>query len=140
MLVFACSHAILNAVFCQQMTKFWFKNAKMDVLMIVNFSLSNAFSFKDAQNLSMLAVSSPKDDINQANVMSIKGERILKSALIFGANASGKSNFIKTICFTVGYSTKSMPGIKRYRLSLRAGGCHTPRQVSGRHTPHFSMD
>ncbi|WP_181961280.1 AAA family ATPase, partial [Klebsiella pneumoniae] len=65
--------------------------------MIVNFSLSNAFSFKDAQNLSMLAVSSPKDDINQANVMSIKGERILKSALIFGANASGKSNFIKTI-------------------------------------------
>ncbi|MDM7164636.1 hypothetical protein, partial [Klebsiella pneumoniae] len=27
----------------------------------------------------------------------------------------------KTICFTVGYSTKSMPGIKRYRLSLRAG-------------------
>ncbi|EHA2852421.1 ATP-binding protein, partial [Escherichia coli] len=29
--------------------------------------------------------------------MSIKGERILKSALIFGANASGKSNFIKTI-------------------------------------------
>ncbi|EPL8895247.1 hypothetical protein NM189_005537, partial [Klebsiella pneumoniae] len=46
----------------------------------------------------------------------------------------------KTICFTVGYSTKSMPGIKRYRLSLRAGGCHTPRQVSGRHTPHFSMD
>ena len=77
MLVFACSYAILNAVFCQQMTKFWFKNAKMDVLMIVNFSLSNAFSFKDAQNLSMLAVSSPKDDINQANVMSIKDERIL---------------------------------------------------------------
>lgn len=97
MLVFVCSHAILNTVFCQHMTKSCFKNAKTDVLMIINFSLSNAFSFKDAQNLSMLAVSSPKDDINQANVMSIKDERILKSALIFGANASGKSNFIKTI-------------------------------------------
>lgn len=65
--------------------------------MIVNFSVSNAFSFKDAQNLSMLAVSSSKDDINQANVVSLKDERILKSALIFGANASGKSNLIKAL-------------------------------------------
>ena len=65
--------------------------------MMVNFSLSNAFSFMDAQNMSMLAVSSSKDDINQANVVSVKDERILKSALIFGANASGKSNLMKTI-------------------------------------------
>lgn len=67
--------------------------------MIVNFSLSNAFSFNSAQNLSMLAVSSSKDDINQVNVMSVKEDRILKSALVFGANASGKSNLIKTISF-----------------------------------------
>ncbi|MEA8775716.1 ATP-binding protein, partial [Klebsiella pneumoniae] len=60
--------------------------------MMVNFSLSNAFSFMDAQNMSMLAVSSSKDDINLANVVSVRDERILKSALIFGANASGKSN------------------------------------------------
>lgn len=65
--------------------------------MMVNFSLSNAFSFMDAQNMSMLAVSSSKDDINLANVMSVRDERILKSALIFGANASGKSNLMKTI-------------------------------------------
>ncbi|ECY4969750.1 hypothetical protein CGB40_22755 [Salmonella enterica subsp. enterica serovar Mbandaka] len=65
--------------------------------MMVNFSLSNALSFMGAQNMSMLAVSSSKDDINLANVVSVKDERILKSALIFGANASGKSNLMKTI-------------------------------------------
>ena len=65
--------------------------------MMVNFSLSNAFSFMDAQNMSMLAVSSAKDDINLANVVSVSDVRILKSALIFGANASGKSNLMKTI-------------------------------------------
>ncbi|MGR2384878.1 ATP-binding protein, partial [Salmonella enterica] len=65
--------------------------------MMVNFSLSNAFSFMEAQNMSMLAVSSSKDDINLANVVSVRDERILKSALIFGANASGKSNLMKTI-------------------------------------------
>lgn len=65
--------------------------------MMINFSLSNAFSFMEAQNMSMLAVSSSKDDINLANVVSVRDERILKSALIFGANASGKSNFMKTI-------------------------------------------
>lgn len=65
--------------------------------MIVNFSLSNAFSFSGAHNLSSLAVSSSKDDINQVNVMHVGGDRILKSALIFGANASGKSNLIKTL-------------------------------------------
>ena len=65
--------------------------------MMVNFSLSNALSFMGAQNMSMLAVSSSKDDINLANVVSVRDERILKSALIFGANASGKSNLMKTI-------------------------------------------
>ncbi len=64
--------------------------------MMVNFSLSNAFSFMDAQNMSMLAVSSAKDDINLANVVSVSDVRILKSALIFGANAR-KSNLMKTI-------------------------------------------
>ncbi len=66
-----------------------FKDGVRGVLMMVNFSLSNAFSFMDAQNMSMLAVSSAKDDINLANVVSVSDVRILKSALIFGANASG---------------------------------------------------
>ncbi|EOC1429088.1 ATP-binding protein [Cronobacter dublinensis] len=90
-------YAILKYLFCQLVTVFTFKDLEKGVLMMVNFSLSNAFSFRDAQNLSMLAVSSSKDDINQANVVTLKNERVLKSALIFGANASGKSNLIKTL-------------------------------------------
>ncbi|UNT14928.1 ATP-binding protein [Pseudomonas sp. I3-I5] len=49
----------------------------------------------------MLASESKKDDINQLNIQKIGDteERVLKSALIFGANASGKSNLIKAIGF-----------------------------------------
>ncbi|MEF4314812.1 ATP-binding protein, partial [Escherichia coli] len=90
-------YAILNLEFCQYCAIFEFKGVVRGVLMMVNFSLSNAFSFMEAQNMSMLAVSSSKDDINLANVVSVRDERILKSALIFGANASGKSNLMKTI-------------------------------------------
>lgn len=69
--------------------------------MLVNISLSNMWSFRDTQNLSMLASDSKKDDINQLNIQSIGDaeERVLKSALVFGANASGKSNLIKAIGF-----------------------------------------
>lgn len=65
--------------------------------MLVNFSLSNVLSFSGAQNMSMLAASSSKDDINRVNTINARDERLLKSALIFGANASGKSNLIKSI-------------------------------------------
>ena len=95
--VLSQGYAILNLEFCQYCAVFGFKSVVRGVLMMVNFSLSNAFSFMEAQNMSMLAVSSSKDDINLANVVSVRDERILKSALIFGANASGKSNLLKTI-------------------------------------------
>ena len=65
--------------------------------MLVNFSVSNVFSFKDAQNMSMTASSSQKTTSNISNIFEINDEKYLKSSLIFGANASGKSNFIKAI-------------------------------------------
>lgn len=66
--------------------------------MLVSFSVENILSFKDGQTLRMEAVSYGKDDINPMNAFSVPGEshtRLLKSALVFGANASGKSNFIR---------------------------------------------
>lgn len=65
--------------------------------MLVSFSVGNAFSFNEVQTLHMEAVSARKDDINLNNTHTLTfagGERLLESALIFGANASGKSNFI----------------------------------------------
>ena len=65
--------------------------------MLVSFSVENILSFKGSQALRMEAVSSGKDDINPLNTFNVLGgdhTRLLKSALMFGANASGKSNFI----------------------------------------------
>lgn len=65
--------------------------------MFIGFSVSNFLSFKDTQTMSMLAskVMRHKDHLIEKN-----GKKILKTALIYGANASGKSNFIKAIDFS----------------------------------------
>lgn len=65
--------------------------------MLVRFTLANFMSFKDEAVLSML----PSKVMSHAGhvVKSHKsnGLRVLKSAVIYGANASGKSNLIKAI-------------------------------------------
>lgn len=66
--------------------------------MLINASISNYKSINKTQNINMLAVGSEKDNINKKNVIE-GGERLLKSALIFGANASGKSNFLTAVSF-----------------------------------------
>lgn len=56
--------------------------------MLINFSFSNFSSFREVQTFSLLA--SEKNDEHQENL--INGT-VLKSSLIYGANASGKTNF-----------------------------------------------
>lgn len=66
--------------------------------MLVSFSVENFLSFKGLQTLRMDAVDHARDNINPSNVfseVSTQDARLLKSALIFGANASGKTNLIK---------------------------------------------
>ncbi|WP_191622680.1 AAA family ATPase [Pseudomonas fluorescens] len=83
-------------------------------LMLVSFSVANILSFSDTQNLSMLASDSKKDDINQQNtqIASENSERLLKSSLLFGANASGKSNLIKAISLMKEIVLKSVANIE----------------------------
>ena len=65
--------------------------------MLVGFSVSNYKSFQDTQKISFIAskIARHKDHIS-----TIAGRKVLKSALIFGANASGKSNLIKAVKFS----------------------------------------
>lgn len=66
--------------------------------MIVNFSIRNFGPVKETQTLSFEAEKS--DSLNDFYVMEpIKGLRILKLALIFGANASGKTTILKAMNF-----------------------------------------
>lgn len=65
--------------------------------MLVGFSVSNYKSFKQSQKISFAA----SKIVRHKNHVSIKkNKRILKSGLIFGANAGGKSNLVKAIDFS----------------------------------------
>jgi uncharacterized protein len=67
--------------------------------MIVQFEYSNYRSFKNQQTFSMLASATKlKKRELVSNLISIdKNNNLLKSAVVYGANASGKSNFISAI-------------------------------------------
>lgn len=65
--------------------------------MIVNFSITNFGSIKDKQTLSFEAESS--DHLEDSYVVNVSGIRLLKMALIYGANASGKSTVLKALEF-----------------------------------------
>ena len=60
--------------------------------MIIEFSVTNYKSFKDKTTFSMVADASDKTQAQ--NTFEVNKTTLLKSAVIYGANASGKSNFI----------------------------------------------
>lgn len=68
--------------------------------MLLEFTVENYLSIKEPVTLSLVA---SKDEDNACNVINPedikKGKGILKSAVIYGANASGKSNIIKAMDF-----------------------------------------
>ena len=67
--------------------------------MILEFSVENFLSFKDLQTLSMVGVKSFKEH-EETNTFCLDDKyKILKSAAIYGNNASGKSNFIDAVGF-----------------------------------------
>ena len=65
--------------------------------MCIGFSVSNFLSFKSPQTMSMMA---SKVARHKEHILNGNGKKILKTGLIYGANAGGKSNFIKAIDFS----------------------------------------
>ena len=65
--------------------------------MIVNFSIQNFGSIKDKQTLSFEADASKH--LEDTYVVHTAGKRLLKLALIYGANASGKTTVLKALNF-----------------------------------------
>ncbi len=62
--------------------------------MLAEFRVENYRSFKDEQVLSLIASS---DESKGKNSIEVGGHSILKTAVVYGANASGKSNLIKAL-------------------------------------------
>lgn len=81
--------------------------------MLLEFSVSNYRSIKDEQTLSMLAESSQAKPDNMASVELSAGGclSVLKSAVIYGANASGKTNIIKAFFACILFIQRSATNI-----------------------------
>lgn len=69
--------------------------------MLVQFSVTNFKTFKDKATLSLVASNYDKEKLEVENVIPEPnfGYRLLKSAVIYGANASGKSKFMEAFIF-----------------------------------------
>lgn len=68
--------------------------------MIINFSIQNFGSIKDRQTISFEADKSTH--LEDTYITKMGGKRILKLALIYGANASGKTTILKALDFLRG--------------------------------------
>jgi AAA15 family ATPase/GTPase len=77
--------------------------------MLFQFSVQNFKTFKEKATLSLVASNNDKDtraeeNISETNSYNLK---ILKSAVIYGANASGKSKFIEALMFMKHFAINS---------------------------------
>ncbi len=83
---------------------------KLHKIMILNISIKNFRSFKDEIVFSMVAESSKSKENNIFMQSLAQGEssvRLNNSALLFGANASGKSNLFNALFSIVKFITKT---------------------------------
>lgn len=67
--------------------------------MLLEFSVENFLSFKDLNTLSMIAAKSFKEHLDTHTIQLDKNVKLLKSAVLYGNNASGKSNFLEAMSF-----------------------------------------
>lgn len=66
--------------------------------MLLEFTVGNFLSFKDKKTFSLEAGSITE---HKENVVKLGKYKVLRSAVIYGANSSGKSNFIKALNFMI---------------------------------------
>lgn len=85
--------------------------------MLIEFSVANFLSFRERKTFSMVAAKDnehPENFFGSRELPGLKGARFLKSAALYGANASGKSNFVKALRYMTWYvrrsATKMEPG------------------------------
>jgi uncharacterized protein len=85
--------------------------------MLIEFQVQNFRSFKERQTLSM--VGSPLSEHEKSNTFDskLKGfDRLLRSAVVYGANAAGKTNLMRAVQFMQAFvlSSASTTGAAQY--------------------------
>ena len=69
---------------------------KKNKIMLLEFTVGNFLSFKDKKTFSLEAGSISE---HKNNIIKEGKFKVLRSAVVYGANSSGKSNFIKALGF-----------------------------------------
>lgn len=90
------SNIFIDIAYNSQYNSF-IEERKVSSIMLIGFSVSNYKSFNESQSISFLA---SKITRHKEHISNIANRKILKSGLIFGANACGKSNLVKAIFFS----------------------------------------
>ena len=67
--------------------------------MLVSFSVSNFRSFGEEVTLNMVASNKLTDHLHHRVPIAETGQHLVRSAVLYGANGSGKSNLIKAMAF-----------------------------------------
>lgn len=83
--------------------------------MLLEFRVKNFKAFRDEQVFSLIASSDKTHPENVIELPEIKGIRLLRSAVIYGANASGKTTLMDALNFSTSFisgSAKSDPDEK----------------------------
>jgi AAA15 family ATPase/GTPase len=73
--------------------------------MFAEFSVKNFRSIKERQTFSLVA--SKNKELLEENTFEIDKTRLLKTAVMYGANASGKSNFFQALAFFLRFTCTS---------------------------------
>lgn len=84
--------------------------------MLKRFKLANFSSFCDEQTLDMTAGSTR---VLNSHVVDFENVRLLRTAVIYGANASGKSNLIKSIDFARRVIVNGIDTVDSYKKHFR---------------------
>lgn len=85
--------------------------------MLLEFTVENFRSFRDKTTLSMLASSDNSRLDNLTEVEAIKGKRTLNSTVVYGANASGKSNLVLALTILKNFVVNSHAHQKGMKLN-----------------------
>jgi hypothetical protein len=75
--------------------------------MLIKITVENFKSFDNKEELSM--ISSSKIQSNKNHRLKIKQTTLLKNAVVYGANASGKSNLVKALAFVKTVLMEGLP-------------------------------
>ena len=75
--------------------------------MLIDFKITNFRSVKEEQTLSLVAGAGGKDQTRSDSLVECDGFKLAKTAAMFGANASGKSNIVRAFRFMKSFVSRS---------------------------------